>query len=175
MIGSPAGAPQAEASGLFGSDESRARVRSSAKREPVDALNTAIIAAYEVAGRTLDDLPYTPEFDGLYQAVRSHEGWATVGTSASEREVLRRLHNLRKAGRLPKIGKAAVHTSPVKLSPEEEQTLAGLVIEVSGTLGQRDQLPYTDRFEAVVREFNQRTARAMTPHDVWRLVAKLAK
>mgnify|MGYP000875762721 FL=1 len=175
LIGSPAGAPQAETSGLFGSDESRARVRSSAKREPVDALNTAIIAAYEVAGRTLDDLPYTPEFDGLYQAVRSHEGWATVGTSASEREVLRRLHNLRKAGRLPKIGKAAVHTSPVKLSPEEEQTLAGLVIEVSGTLGQRDQLPYTDRFEAVVREFNQRTARAMTPHDVWRLVAKLAK
>jgi hypothetical protein len=147
-----------------------------------DTLLQALIDAYFNAGRTLDDLPYTTEFETICAA------WPDTGSSAPasptastalatdrRREVLRKLQNLRKAGKLPKLGKHAAPTSAPRISIEEEQTLAGIVIEATGTLGQRDQLPYTSRFEAIVSEFNQRTARAMTPHDVWRLVAKLAK
>jgi hypothetical protein len=44
-----------------------------------------------------------------------------------------------------------------------------------GGLGQRDQLPYTPAFDALVQEFNAATGRSLDPHSVWRLVAKLAK
>jgi len=44
-----------------------------------------------------------------------------------------------------------------------------------GSLGQRDQLPYSEQSGPLVAAFNQQTGRDLTPHDVWRLVAKLAK
>jgi hypothetical protein len=132
--------------------------------------DAALIEAYVRIGRSLDDLPYTPEFETMHSAVRS-----SLPELESPRALLHRLHNLRKAGKLPKVGKTVHASPPPRISPEEEQLLAGIVIEFTGTLGQRDRLPYDDRFEAVVTEFNQRTGRMMTPHDVWRLVAKLAK
>ncbi len=129
------------------------------------ARDGVLVAAYERAGRTLDDLPYTPEFTTLLEAV------APVGFT--EREAFHRLHNLRKAGRLPRLGRAA--SSPPKLGPGEEQLIRGLVAEAVGTLGQRDQLPFTPAFQGVVERFNAQTGRALSPHDVWRVVAKLAK
>jgi hypothetical protein len=44
-----------------------------------------------------------------------------------------------------------------------------------GTLGQRDQLPFTPEFDRLVEAFNQRTGKSLSPHDVWRLIAKIAK
>lgn len=126
-----------------------------------------LIAAYVSTGRTLDDLPYTAEFDRLYRS-------AAAGTpNRSERDVLHKLHNLRKAGRLPRLGKPA--TKPPRIDETAECTLAELVIDAVGSLGQRDRLPYTEQFAALVAAFNQRTGSNLDPHDVWRLVAKLAK
>jgi cephalosporin-C deacetylase-like acetyl esterase len=138
----------------------------------------ALIAAYVSTGRTLDDLPYTPEFERLHRAmqdaVKGAEGReGGLGNGRSEREVFHKLHNLRKAGKLPRLGKPA--GKPPRLPEADEAALSALVIDAVGSLGQRDQLPYSDRFAPLVVAFNERTGRSLSPHDVWRLVAKLAK
>ncbi len=126
-----------------------------------------LIVAYGQVGRTLDDLPYTPEFERLYRAV---DGEAR---GASQRDVLHRLHNLRKAGKLPKVGRTKI--APPRIDRKEEEFLERAVIDRTGSLGQRDQLPFTAKFDALVESFNQRFNRGLEPHDLWRLVAKLAK
>lgn len=144
--------------------------------EPLDASPQGLerwaplIEAYGRAGRTLDDLPYTPEFEALArEAGPEYPGLDKYG-------LFRRLHNLRKAGKLPKTPATARPASlPVKLNPEEESWLRDEVAGLVGSLGQRDQLPYSPTFDGLVESFNARTGRGLEPHAVWRLVAKLAK
>jgi hypothetical protein len=149
--------------GLFGSGDDR---------EEQDRLLTL---AYVNAGRTLDDLPYTPEFERIYQTVGQSVGQAVSSEKGlgSRAEVFRRLHTLRKAAKLPRLGRAA--SSTVRVTAEEEALLATLIIERVGTLGQRDRLPYDPRIDDLAQVFNERTGRALSAHDLWRLVAKLAK
>ena len=129
--------------------------------------DTDLINGYKTCNRTLDDLPYTDEFESLFAAAsKSHP-------EMDKYQVFRRLHNLRKAGKLPKSGAAA--TLPVKLQPKEESWLSDRVVEIVGSLGQRDQLPYHAKFDGLVEQFNAETGRTLSPHDVWRVVAKLAK
>lgn len=123
--------------------------------------------AYAAEGRTLDDLPYTAEFGRICERV------AGAAVSLSAREVLHRLHTLRKAGKMPKVGRS--ETTAIRVNTEEEATLSQLVVAAVGSLGQRDRLPLTPEFDAIVERFNTSTGRTLTPHDVWRLVAKLAK
>ncbi len=131
-----------------------------------DDATEALVSAYQAAGRTLDDLPYTDEYEQL---------WSTVAkaTRLDRRGVFHKLHNLRKAGKLPKMGRAA--TKPTRLEPEEESALAEMVVGAVGTLGQRDRLPYTGDFDRLREAFNERTGRTLTQHDLWRVIAKLAK
>ncbi|MEL7472577.1 MAG: acetylxylan esterase [Planctomycetota bacterium] len=140
---------------LFGSDASP------------DAWDAALVRAYEAGGRTLDDLPYTPEFEAIYQAIGGE------GSNRMRDVVFRRLHNLRKAGRLPRLGRAA--TAPVKLQPDEEARLASIVASEVGSLGQRDRLPYTYGFERVSASLAGAIGRELAPHDLWRLICKIAK
>ena len=126
-----------------------------------------LVDAFVAAGRTLDNLPYTTDFDRLLERVRAKDAAHTAFT------VLHRLQNLRKARKLPTLGRAS--TPAVKVSQDEEAALAALVAEHAGTLGQRDRLLYTPAFDAIVESFNALTGRTLTHHDVWRLVAKLAK
>lgn len=131
---------------------------------PDDAV---LVREFLRAGRTLDDLAYTPEFEDLFNAIGGERVWT------SRWQVLHRLQNIRKAKKLPKLGRAA--STAVKVTPDDEATLAHLVTAAVGTLGQRDQLLYDPKFDALVQSFNARSGRSLTPHDVWRLVAKLAK
>jgi hypothetical protein len=55
---------------------------------------------------------------------------------------------------------------------EDEARLRALL---GDDLGKRDRLPYTDRFDKLVDEFNGTQVRKLSPHLVWRLVATLAK
>ena len=142
---------------LFGGAEGRGPAR--------DRADEALIVAYQSTGRTLDDLPYTEDFERLHRSLPKGAG--------DKREVFHRLHNLRKAGKLPKLGKP--ETMPPKIDPEEERALSGLVVGEAGTLGQRDRLPYTAGMDRIVEAFNARTGRSLDAHTVWRLVAKLAK
>jgi len=63
----------------------------------------------------------------------------------------------------------------VHLSYEAEQLLIGLVVEAAGSLGQRDRLPYTEAFDLLAGDFAGRTGLNLTRHDLWRLIARLAK
>lgn len=137
---------------------------------PQDALFPApddelLISVYQKQGRTLDDLPYTEEFERIYQAAGAE--------TMTRPELFRRLHNLRKAARLPRLGRAAA--APPRVPPEAQAALVAIVEEKIGRLSLRDQLPHTPAFEQIVAAFNTRAGLSLSPHDVWRLVAKLAK
>lgn len=155
------GTAEADTPGLFGADEDEGDEDDATERW------AALIAAYVKAGRTLDDLPYTREFEQVFAAAQR------AYPAMDKYTVFRRLHNLRKAGKLPKSGRAA--TKPIKLQPAEEQWLSEEVQRLCGSLGQRDRLPLSPQFDALVEEFNAHTSRDLEPHAVWRLVAKLAK
>ncbi len=125
-----------------------------------------LIEVYQAIGRTADDLPYTPHFEQLYSLY-------TRGIDVpkpSHNEVWRQLLTLRKCAKLRKLGPAT--SKPPKIEPEDKQHLKDLL---GVDIGRRDRLPYTERFDEIVLEFNKRFARAWSPHVVWRLVATLAK
>ena len=132
--------------------------RATVKRE-------SLIKVYEQLNRTADDLPYTPHFESLYY------GYAkSYDPPPTREEVWRHLLNLRKGGKLPKLGEAKSQPPPV--SPEDRERLR---LMLGADIGKRDRLPYTKRFDNLVDEFNKTQPRPISPHLVWRLVATLAK
>jgi catechol 2,3-dioxygenase-like lactoylglutathione lyase family enzyme len=135
--------------------------------EPQATIKPELLARlYEEVGRTADDLPYTPQFEKL------HLGYAAAHAQArpTRRQTWRHLLTLRKGGNLPKLGQTA--TPPPKASDEAIARLEQLI----GTgMGRRDRLPYTEEFDRLVDAFNASCDRPLSPHLVWRLVARLAK
>ncbi len=150
----PASAVEATGS-LFGSDA-----------ESPDAIETLIAERYARIGRTLDDLPYTKDYEELWSSLAK-------ATNMGRRELFHKLHNMRKAGKMPRLGRAS--GSPPAIDGGEEALLASLVEAELGSLGQRDKLPYTGAFDAILERFCAQTGRELSPHDAWRLIAKLAK
>ena len=128
-----------------------------------DAGEAELIAAYERQGRTLDDLPYTEQFEAIAAAAGTDDRAA----------LFHRLHNIRKAGRLPKVGKA--WEAPPRVTDAQQQRLSDLVIESVGKLSLRDQLPFTPQFDGIVQRFNTDCGLNFSPYQVWRVIAKLAK
>ncbi|HLO41893.1 MAG TPA: acetylxylan esterase [Phycisphaerales bacterium] len=166
----PAASAGVEELSLFGSAAPEPAAQRAVEHPPSRRdlpLERVLTDAYKSAARTLDDLPYTDEFAAIMAAAHEHTA------SITDREVFHKLHNMRKAGRLPKLGRAAASKPAVR--PEDERLLIELVEEAVGSTGQRDQLPYTEQFNRLVWEFNRRTARELHPHEVWRLVATLSK
>jgi catechol 2,3-dioxygenase-like lactoylglutathione lyase family enzyme len=121
---------------------------------------------YQQVGRTADDLPYTPHFEQLYEPYAA----AHPDPRPSRAEVWRHLLNLRKGGRLPKLGEAR---SKAPALPAERLDLLRRIL--GKDIGKRDRLPYTERFDKLVDSFNQTLDRPLSPHLVWRAVATLAK
>lgn len=121
---------------------------------------------YQELGRTADDLPYTTHFETLYDAYVS--GFPAPKPSHSE--VWRHLLTTRKRGELPKLG--AARSTPPEVDPADVERLRRLL---GDDIGKRDRLPYTPRFDELVSEFNRGRRRAFSPHQIWRLVATLAK
>jgi catechol 2,3-dioxygenase-like lactoylglutathione lyase family enzyme len=134
--------------------------------EKVEVKRDVLVRIYEEIGRTADDLPYTPEFVKLHTAyaAKFHENKPT------QQETWRQLLNLRKAGKLPKLGEA--RSKAPEIEEEERQKLRDLL---GDDIGKRDRLPYTDKFDKLVDQFNKGRPRNLSPHLVWRLVATLAK
>jgi hypothetical protein len=142
------------AAGLFAGVEQR----TAAKRNELTRI-------YEQIGRTADDLPYTPHFESLYSSYGK-----AYATPPTRQEVWRHLLNLRKAGKLPKLGDARSH--PPDVPPESREHLRDLL---GSDVGRRDRLPYSERFDQLVEEFNRSLPRPLSPHAIWRLVATIAK
>lgn len=138
-----------------------------------------LTSVYQKLGRTLDDLPYTEEFETLYATMYGPDGRDSPPTQSptapaiSRAQLFHRLHNLRKAGKLPRLGRAK--SSPPRIEPEQEQQLAALVEHEIGQLSKRDQLLYQPAFDHIVDAFNTSTGLTLSPHDLWRIIAKLAK
>lgn len=142
-----------------------------------------LINVYQKQGRTLDDLPYTDEFETLYTSMYGPDGRdapapapgnpAVPSTPQSRARVFHRLHNLRKAGKLPKLGRAK--SSPPRIEPEQENHLVDIVEQQIGQLSKRDQLLYQPAFNDIVDTFNTSTGLSLSHHDLWRIIAKLAK
>lgn len=134
-----------------------------------------LINVYQKQGRTLDDLPYTDEFETLYTAMYGPDGRDAPGHAENftRAKVFHRLHNIRKAGRLPKLGRAK--SPPPRIEPEHEQQLIQIVEAHIGQLSKRDQLLYQPAFDHIVDTFNTSTGLSLSRHDLWRIIAKLAK
>lgn len=147
--------PQAPAGMLFEGAEPR-----------VEPRRKLLVELYEKVGRTADDLPYTPHFEELYEPYAQ----AHPDPKPSRSEVWRHLLNLRKSKQLPKLGEAP--TKPPPLPPDAILRLKTLLAD---DLGKRDRLPYTNRFDELVDQFNQTLQRPLSPHLIWRAVATLAK
>lgn len=134
--------------------------------EPAPRRPDLLVHLYAETGRTADDLPYTPQFERIHAAYSQGQ----TDVKPTRAQTWRHLLNLRKAGKLPKLGEAK--TAPPTLEPEDRERLLRLLGE---EIGKRDRLPYSERFDALVDEFNRGRARALSPRVVWRLVARLAK
>jgi hypothetical protein len=135
--------------------------------QPRVGVNRRVLAdAYKKIGRTADDLPYTPHFESLFKAYTAEMS----EPQPTRAEVWRHLLNMRKASKLPKLGPAT--SKPPEVSPEDRQHLRDML---GDDIGKRDRLPYSERFDKLVDDFNQTQERPLSPHLVWRLVAKLAK
>src|SRR4051812_1976070 len=141
--------------GLFAGVEQRSPV----KKE-------LLIQLYQKINRTADDLPYTPHFESLYEPYAA----AQSDPKPSRAEVWRHLLNLRKAGKLPKLGEA--RSKPPDVEPEDREALRKLL---GKDIGKRDRLPYTARFDEITEAFNKTLPRPIAPHLIWRLIATLAK
>jgi catechol 2,3-dioxygenase-like lactoylglutathione lyase family enzyme len=129
-----------------------------------------LVAIYEKIGRTADDLPYTPDFESLYEqyAAGLHE------PRPDRAEVWRHVLTLRKRGGLPRVGSA--RSRPPQPEEAEIERLTNLLRDVLGAdLGRRDRLPYTDKFDKLVDDFNHGHRTKRSPHYVWRLIASMAK
>ncbi len=133
---------------------------------PAKVDRAALTRAYEAVGRTADDLPYTPHFETLFRDYTA----ALPDPKPTRAETWRQLLNLRKAGKLPKLGEA--RSRPPDVPDEDRQRLRAVL---GDAIGKRDRLPYTPRFDEIVDGFNQNHPRTLSPHLVWRLVATLAK
>lgn len=132
----------------------------------VSVKRDVLIAIYQKIGRTADDLPYTPHFETLYSGYAAQHG----EPRPTRAETWRHLLNLRKSGKLPKLGEA--RSKPPEVGDDDRRRLREML---GDAIGKRDRLPYTERFDAVVDAFNRTQPRPLSPHLVWRLVATLAK
>lgn len=133
------------------------------KRKPVAG---KLIELYAEIGRTADDLPYTAQFEQLV------ESYVEVFDEPrpDHAEVWRHVLTLRKRGELPKLG--AAKSRPPVIDDIDRARLRDLLGE---HIGRRDRLPYTKAFDQLCNAFNIGRRKPFTPHQVWRLVATLAK
>lgn len=132
---------------------------------PLTDEDKKLIDAYESAGKPLDRLPYTSEFDQLAK---------DVGAAQSKKEkhkVFLRLLHLRKASLLPHAN-TIVDSLPesIPLSAEDEELVAAY--ERIGT--PLDALPYSDDFENFIKELGKQNTEAIK-HAVFQRLLRLRK
>ena len=71
---------------------------------PLAPEDQQLIDAYESVGRSVDDLPYTEEFDAVLRKLGYPE------TQEQRHSVFKRLLRLRKSGRLPHLGRSSAES-----------------------------------------------------------------
>lgn len=118
----------------------------------------------QAAGMARDLLPYTPEFDSL-----KGDFYLRAFRKMSDAEFWRAVVNVAKKGGVR--GKRSSIRAP-SLTQEQRETLRRLL---PVPIGERDKLPYGDKFPKFVRGFNSETGLALTEREVWLAVLHEAK
>lgn len=126
-----------------------------------------LVRHYAELSRPSDDLPYSVEFAELVNRLRA------AGEARTEHEILRRLFQLRKAARLPRVGRGS--SSVVDAPPADVELAENLLRRHLGATGSRDQLPYSEGFDEIWTEYNGSAARPLDKHQLWRLIARVSK
>jgi hypothetical protein len=133
---------------------------------PLSPEDQYLVDLYTSQDRAADALPYTDEFERLYAAYSQR-------FSRTRHEVMQRLFSLRKAGRLPRIGRSTL--AAIDISEEDVAIVEDLIIDKVGSLGQRDRLVYSSAFDELAAEFNRSRRIPLTDAEIWRLVARVTK
>lgn len=126
-----------------------------------------LVRLYAAIGRPSDTLPYSSAFTELVAALREQ------GDQRTEREIARRLFQLRKAARLPRVGHLMY--SPLSVPEIDVELVESLLRQRLGTFGSRDQLPYTEEFDTLLGDYNRAATQPLTKEQFWRLVARVSK
>jgi hypothetical protein len=129
-----------------------------------------LIAAYVRAAVTLDAIPYSSAMDEILRYLARPSGDA--------RTVLDRLTYLRKSGRLPQLGRdRTLVVSLDRMTDVHFEWLTNWVRVKLGSIGRRDQLPYSDDFDVLFEEFVKQfpDMRDINKNEVWLAVARRAK
>jgi hypothetical protein len=111
-----------------------------------------------------DAIPYTDEFERLKEAF-----YDRTFKKLTDSEFWIALVRVAKKGGIR--GKAA-HADAPKLTEEQRERL---IKPMPVPLGERDKLPYTERFERMVRLFNGNTGLTLSQREVWLAILAIAK
>lgn len=111
-----------------------------------------------------DAIPYTDEFERLKEAF-----YDRTFKKLSDSEFWTVLVRVAKKGGIR--GKAAQADAP-KLTEKHRESLRSIM---PVALGERDKLPYTDRFDRMVRLFNSNTGLELSRREVWLAILAIAK
>jgi hypothetical protein len=135
--------------------------------QPLSELDERLIAAYKRMGRSVDELPYSPEFDLIASTLQEHGDERDKGT------LVRRLFNLRKAARLPSTERNAGR--PQKLPVDDVALVEDLLRETLPTIGGRDRLLYSPAFDLLLDRYNARALQKLDQQEFWRLISRVSK
>jgi hypothetical protein len=112
---------------------------------------------YDSTGISRDELPYTPEYDGLCQGFQDR-----TFNNADPEQVFGALLKYVRTSRCP--NKLALSTT---LTPEQAKQLKGLLPRHArgGKL-----LPYSDEYKAALKEFNQHAGTTLDEKAFWQAI-----
>lgn len=114
-----------------------------------------------------DALPYTDEFDKLKAAYEKRRK-----TKIKDADFWRMVSSIGKGGGLAKrVGVTKVPRTPT-LSDDEQLEILRLLPD---GIGNRDHLPYTEKFGEMHKRFVRLTGRKLDKHQFWRSVSRVAK
>jgi predicted AAA+ superfamily ATPase len=114
-----------------------------------------------------DALPYTEEFDRLKEAFEKYQK-----TKIEDADFWRMLSSIGKGGGLARKGRKKKAPRTPTLTDSEQLEILRLMPD---GIGNRDHLPYTDKFDAMHRRFVKLTGKKLDKHEFWRSVSRVAK
>jgi predicted AAA+ superfamily ATPase len=114
-----------------------------------------------------DQLPYTDEFARLK---RQYE--TCLHRRVTDSQFWRSLVRVGKRGKQAREKSRKVKVPSPKLTTEQQLELLRLLPD---GIGNRDQLPYTDEFDRLRRQFNKLTRSKLDQREFWRVLSRVGK
>ena len=114
-----------------------------------------------------DELPYSNDFSRLKKKYET-----AVGRRVTDSDFWRALVRVGKRGGLARSKSQKKKIPAPKLTTEQQLELLRLLPD---GIGSRDQLPYTEGFDSLRRQFSKLTRTNFAERDFWRVLSRVAK